>query len=351
MTVMPKEIPKQLPKSEVKLPQKDSPKEPTITTASAKIQAVIESDGTARDRLESLVDQENPPKAKNDNHSVNKEKGAKWIDDDKDPRFQALKRKIVENVRRISSDEFGASLEEVVSKVNNLLQEDEPYAVLWDFKPHSSRRWVYEQARDSLRKKPDEVTYQARYTNPDQFTAFMKSLTDRGIHTFTIFDDAIYSGEQIKRETIVPIFEYYKKHLPGVRPKIILGVPFVTDKFLEDIHNPVEAGYIHTTHIESMPRLREIFTEDDWNLLEERNRVIDPIPEPEPGFIQFFTGDEEVTDATLTFFDHRIADGFSFAPSARKLIDWGDGSPYRDESTGYFKKEEREFRDFERKRF
>src|SRR5260221_218087 len=74
-----------------------------------------------------------------------------WIDQEPDESFKRIKRKLVDNLQCVPQEAFGNALNRSVDQLNKVLG-DQDYVVLWDYKPHSSKRWVYELAKDWLKK-------------------------------------------------------------------------------------------------------------------------------------------------------------------------------------------------------
>ena len=62
------------------------------------------------------------------------------------------------------------------------------------------------------------------------------------IDEFVVFDDAIYSGEQVINKTIMQIIRYFQSNppQPGRRPRIILAVTYMTNRFLQAVKDNVE---------------------------------------------------------------------------------------------------------------
>lgn len=233
-----------------------------------------------------------------------------WIEAEPDERFKALKKKLANNVHHVPFAEFKDSVDLTTEQVNRLLQEDEKYAVLWDYKAHSSRRWVYELAKDTLKKQPDATTYTNGKAEIQYDFPVLKSLSEQGINTFVIYDDAIYSGEQVNNRLLAPIFSFYEKYKPNDRPRIILATPYITRRYLKQIDRFIKAGLIEIANVGIMPELSDLITEDDKTLLTERNDQLDPPTEPvkpaHPLEVSYET--DVLTPATLTFFDHRVGD-------------------------------------------
>ena len=67
--------------------------------------------------------QDSVPLPENNNNNLNQTKAQKWIDEEEDPRFKALKRKVVDSINHVSSDEFTGVFHEVVDKLMTVLGE------------------------------------------------------------------------------------------------------------------------------------------------------------------------------------------------------------------------------------
>jgi len=259
---------------------------------------------------------------------------SEWLNGEPDLRFRALKKKLAENIHTVSYEEFIEALHVVVEKVNpKLLPGD--YAVLWDYKDHASKRWVFETARCDLQKQPQIESYFTQSLENKCGNPTLQKITDSGIDTFVIFDDGVYSGEQMINRIIRPVLSFYSDWHPEKRPKIIIAVPYVTNRFLLAVTQAVKQGTVEVVYKEIMPELSEILTKEEWDLLDLRNGRLNN------------TDDAEVlSNATLHLFDHKQPDDHSFSGEVAKNLRTKRIiiPPYKREGSDYFLEEGIDFR-------
>ena len=267
----------------------------------------------------------------------NHEKAQNWIDAESDPDIRDIKRKILEHIQHISFTEFKEKSAEVVSgAVQELKRQGHPYAVLFDYKPHSSKRWVYEINKECYTEYPPaEASYFTPAWEKMSGNARLRDMVAKGIHAFFISDDAAYSGEQIMNRQILPILRFYAGEGIAQRPEFTLAVPFVTSRFIKLVRD-TQAQYGCTIQLHSktvMPTLSEILTDDEKVLLQERREGGLNIDETAPSYL----------GATITYFDHRVADDHSFSGEVKATLNLSAEKPYSNEDSKYFAAETQEF--------
>ncbi|HNV86810.1 MAG TPA: hypothetical protein PKL97_07620 [Candidatus Omnitrophota bacterium] len=257
-------------------------------------------------------------------------------------------RALVNSVTRVSHSDFTVALNETATALNASLT-GAPYAVLWDSKPHSSKRWVYEQIADGLAYPPAQKTYFSPAAEDRLQTA--RTLIAQGIDTFVIADDACYSGEQISKtiRKILAVYQNLRETDPSFdqsrTPHFVLAVPYMSSKadaMWKDFAAQLaqnNAGRLTVCSTQTMPTIEELLRLNDpanpyakW--LERHNG-------------RLFMDDEEplYTGATLTYFDHRVADNWSFAGELRPFFAEYE-KPYAERGTAYYQWEEKEFSGF-----
>lgn len=260
------------------------------------------------------------------------EKAQAWIEAEDDPEIKEIKRKIIDNIKHISFANFKELSEQTVREAVNGINED--YALLFDYKPHSSKRWFYELNTESYENNPPTKT---GYFTPGwekmSGNETLEGLTEQGINTYLISDDAGYSGEQIINRQIKPIIEFYRNR--GIKPKFVLVVPFVTNRFT-DLMNKIKSEGECEIELQTsftMPSLLEILSEEEVETLKTKRNGNLEVDQTEPTYL----------GATLTYFDHRVADDHSFCGEVQNILNIRVPKPYGDESTPYFQKESEEF--------
>lgn len=261
-----------------------------------------------------------------------------WTKDEQSQEIAHIKEKLIEATKRVSFEEFRLALGEAVAEFNQENKDStEPYAVLFDYKPHSSRRWVYGLIKDKIANPPQLARHFGPAGEIMNGYKLLEQNYQAGLKKFVIFDDAVYSGEQILNRTIKPIAEYFKQTNHDL-PAFELVVPFVTNRALELFkkagdHYGIKINVIYKT---IMPTMREIINDKEMAVIKEQEGMLD-------------AETEEVSylGATVTYFDHRVADDHSFSKEIRHAAgDLDVPRPYADETTDYYKNEEIEFQGY-----
>lgn len=262
-----------------------------------------------------------------------------WTRNETVPEIRQIKERIIDAVERISFEEFRQALQRSVEAFNRSREQNtEPHAVLFDYKPHSSRRWVFELSKDLLAAPPQLARYFGPVGEEMRGYQLLEENIKAGIREFTIFDDAIYSGEQVFQRTIKPIAEYFKAK--SYEPPVFnLVVPFVTNRALDGFKKVADqyGVKINFFHQKVMPSMKEIMSPEELDALQKHGGVLDIESE-----------EEAYLGATVTYFDHRMADSHSFSVEVRKVAGIEVPKPYADKTTNYYKQEKREFEQYEK---
>jgi len=279
------------------------------------------------------------------NLEFDKEKATIWIENETDLEIKSIKAKIIKNINHINFTDFKNKSELVTKKAFQfLIQSKEKYAVFFDYKPHSSKRWVYELNKKYYGKNPPfEIGHFTPTWEKISGNKRLNNLVENDVNTFLIIDDAAYSGEQISHRQIEPIIKFYKESRFTQKPKFVLAIPFVTNRFLkliEDLRNQGDYEIIlHTSSI--MPKLKEILTTQEIKILQNKRDGRLETTNKEPIYL----------NATVTYFDHRVADDHSFSTEVKKALNLNAPKTYSDETSDYFNEEEQEFEDYKNKVF
>jgi hypothetical protein len=267
---------------------------------------------------------------------IDQEKALRWVEAETNPDYQAIKRKIVENIQHVSFQEFKANAEKVIQEaIDELAKDNEKYALFFDYKPHSSKRWVAELNTDVIKQYPPT---DAGYFTPTwermSGNKRLGELRESESHTFLIVDDGAYSGEHVFQRQIEPVLNFYEAEGIEQMPKFIVAIPYVTNRFLK-LMKDVETDRkckIEVKYSVIMPSLNEILDQKEIETIQRQGGKLD-------------TTFSEVTylGATLTYFDHRVADGHSFSEEVKAVLQLSAPKPYADETCPYYEKEAREF--------
>lgn len=273
-----------------------------------------------------------------ENLEFSREKAEKWIEAEGDLEIKEIKRKIIENIQHISFVEFQEKAQEVVTQaVRSLAENNEKYALLFDYKPHSSKKWMFELNKNCYTENPPtKVDYFTPSWEKMSGDSNLRKMVESGINTFLISDDGAYSGEQIFNRQIDPIVKFYESEKIQKKPKFVLAIPFITSRFLklvEDMKNKYGCE-IEVYSNSKMPTLAEILSVDEIKILNDKRN----------GALEATDDDPTYLGATLTYFDHRVADDHSFSGEVQKVLELSANKPYSDENSDYYKKEDQEFK-------
>jgi len=246
-----------------------------------------------------------------------------------------VRKKIIKNIRHVTFDEFTKNLEQVTKRLNGILADGREYAVLFDSEPHGSKRWVYELAKRGLARPPVAAMYYQpfRMEPREMMDALKKKAGGKLPGRIVVFDDAAYSGRQLFY-ILVKLREQYL--MCGEEPpEVILAVPYMT-AVAKQMFLSKDVAEDRLITVERMKTLDEILTE------KEQRIIIRDVRKRE--------GKEFNVYATVTYFDHRVADNFSF----NEIIDEALGlkemvaPPYWITGSPYHQAEAREYDEFTR---
>lgn len=279
------------------------------------------------------------------NLDFDKEKADTWIENEKDLEIKSIKAKIIKNIHHVNFSDFKIKSEIVTKEALQYLKKNrENYALFFDYKPHSSKRWVYElNKKFYIKNPPFEKGHFTPTWEKISGNKRLNNLVQNDINTFLIIDDAAYSGEQIAHRQVEPIIKFYEDSKINEEPKFVLAIPFVTNRFLkliEDLRN--QRGYEIILYSSSiMLKLEEILSVKEVMFLQNKR----------DGHLEFIDKEPTYLNATVTYFDHRVADEHSFSTEVKRALDIKVPKTYSDENSEYFKKEEQEFENYKNKIF
>lgn len=290
-------------------------------------------------------------------YPVDRDVQNRWVTEEMDEEIRALKEKIYSSIDRVSFLRFMAELDRCVEQFNTIFPQDAPYAVLWDCRPHKSRRWITALILEKLVHKPTLTTYFSLVDDPDTSSIASKPVVDRiinaGLSNIVIFDDGCFSGMQIDLD--IDTIEIYLKACvlqakPGydIEFTYTIVVPYMTNyakQRFEKMRSKLN-GRIHVITTQIMPTLDELLDSADFDIIVER--LEGKVGNCE--YAQFdsnpLTSSIAGTGITLTYFDHHQPDRDSFAHFEPGLIPY-IRRPYRVETSDYYHAEEI---DYERQR-
>ena len=276
------------------------------------------------------------------NYTPDPMKLQRWVDREKDPRFKSIKQKLVDyflTKGHVSYRDFRKALNNQVENLNQKLKMNgKDYAVLFGA-PHSSSRWTYYLVKDKLIKPPSEEIYLHEDYDIDGQLVFEKILK-KGVRQFVIFDDSAYRGGNIQI-TIKEVLRTFDSLHIQQRPNFILVVPYMTSFARETFgrmgkENSNSVQWIKP--VNSISSIVEILSPAEWQLIQsERNGRLDTSGRLARKPIE---GSREIT---LTYFDHKIADEFSFLPYLVSYLP-KIMPPYKRRGTPYYRQESEEIK-------
>lgn len=257
---------------------------------------------------------------------INFDKLTDWIESEDDQEIKSIKKLLVENLNYISFEQFVGSLQFCVKKFNKLLG-DKKYALMRDYKPHSSKRWVNKLIENDLANNPEYSWY--FHPSAEKHSIWnLKRLIAQWVNTFVTMDDAAYSWEQILNRFVKPILNEYKDSNNPSKPEIYIIVPFITKSFKDKIDklNQVWDCKIVLINEKIMPQIGDVVSDQDLEVLKSKRN----------GILEKSWEEPLCLTNTLTFFEHKVADDHSFSPEIKSKLWYNPKVPYSDESSQYY---------------
>ncbi|MDD4251276.1 MAG: FHA domain-containing protein [Candidatus ainarchaeum sp.] len=253
-----------------------------------------------------------------------KSAGQSWIESFSNPMEKQIANNILNNLKVNSVPEFELATKQTAENISTALG-DEPSAFLFDFDTGKSKRWLFETHNQYLKKQPNYATYFSK----NHHTKIIDELSNSGINTFVIWDDATYSGDDaVTRFIDVINSKYVGKE---VKPKIIVAYSYYTDTAKKAITSNENVIFIGTKR---MTTVSEILTPEQKTFLAGRSLLSD--------------GTEVLTGLSTETMPYKIPDDHSLV-AANKLMEKKVlvGEPvYKDITTTYFQNEKTQFGEY-----
>lgn len=259
-------------------------------------------------------------------------KAAAWICGAADKEGKRVREKIIRHIRHVTFDEFHANLKKMVAKLNTILKDGKEYGVILDGVPHASKRWVYELAkREGLASQPVWETYFDPFTDDcKRLLMYLKEqYGGRLPGRIVIFDDASYQGRQLYH-LLGDLYQAYAA-AGERRPEVILAVPYMS-RAARRLLAGMGVTQKNILSGERIMMLDEILTAREQEVIQQD--------------VLKGSGKDFSVHTSVTYFDHRVADLYSFnAPVAAALDLYGMiTAPYWVMGTAYYAKETKEFK-------
>lgn len=286
----------------------------------------------------------NPPRPYT-SYPVKKEQAEKWIHAYDCEAYQKAARAFIKAIRHVNQEEFEETLEKSVKKFNEWLsvQESQDYTLLVTPKHFKkSNRWVAELAFRYLEVLPKKIL--PIEINQDPPNELIQDYLNRTVHTIVFFDDAAYGCSQSKSivcrlshlDWIATYGPYFMKCLQNrecLKEKTLKSRTFFERVFYEisDALNRLEAPL----EVEKNYKIVAIipFMRDEACIKPSSQVSVACSPMPKrDDHVQVFSSERLVPLSELvtgeeieglkginlenipTYFDHKIADGFSSFP-------------------------------------
>ncbi|MBS0624535.1 MAG: hypothetical protein JSS32_00620 [Verrucomicrobia bacterium] len=213
-----------------------------------------------------------------------------WIDGHS-PFDRPLARKIMQRVRHIEYGEFKTALLATIRHFNREIEKlpfgDRDYVVI--ALNNKSNGWVTDLALPHLTHLPSAIL---NWFDAEKTNFFLKH---RNVKRVVIFDDAMYSGDQLRRLTASVTMEK-ENDSPDLSFKIYIAVPFMT--------YPSWASY------EISRRYVKIL---QHNRIQTMETLFSPSERLDLQTQYGFSRHEQRTRG-LTYFDHKVPDELTFPP-------------------------------------
>lgn len=225
-------------------------------------------------------------------NEIDEKKARIWIESK--PEDQRLAANlVVENITHIGMEEFENSLKETVDDFNNLIGDEKYVSVIADGK---SNQWVAELAWPDLKNLPSYVGNTGFFdSDKGKIGKLVDFLKTNNIKKIAIFDDAIYSGQQVHS-----LVEQFKE--VGLDDlQFIVAVPYVST-YGEERLNAAQENITFCKH-KKIESVTELIPDE---------KIQKKILEIED--FKYITHEEDMGDLstrTLTYFDHKVPDNVS----------------------------------------
>lgn len=221
----------------------------------------------------------------------------KWVEAHHEYYQPALK-SLQQSIKRITHSVFKKHLKKVVVKFNEELDkvDDKSYTVL--VQSGKSNQWVAELALKYLSEKPTDCLPLGEKQARD-YSQYLDTLskTDRVAKRIVLFDDASYSGKQL-RDHVAAIFEKHAKLKS--EPTVHVVVPFATKYAVAQLKKlpQYEKGLLKLSLSGKISSISETLSPKHIETLTE--------------LYGWSTDEVESQGRGIIYFDHKIPNGMSF---------------------------------------
>ncbi len=208
------------------------------------------------------------------------------------PKYTAVARFVIQNVRHVSHEEFVAALNRCTARlVDGLPQRS--VLIVAAYPKSRSNEWVSTLMLEYLKNHPSDPSKKIRVIlaeSKDSLGAIAKRYPKAQV---AFVDDAVYSGNHLTSDVLSD------SGIPADRSNIV--VPFVTARGVDRLsHIETDSGDVvrgsHIIYDERIPTVGELLAHQDKSLKES---------------FEVLFGKQEEASQTLIYFDHKIPDTVS----------------------------------------
>jgi tetratricopeptide (TPR) repeat protein len=233
------------------------------------------------------------------------------------PKFREIQKILVDNVQKISFEEFDAARKTTIvgeNGLNEILSDGKHYAVVAGRGGiKKSANWVYELSKDEMAAAPEQVFHITDWEWNSN--SYMNELLERGVNRFVVFDDASYSGTELQEEFLKNLNSIFNSKTRQVKDlEVIVVAPYVT-KYAEEkmvSYAAKEGIKLKLLKSEYLPEVRDFLTPEQLKTWGENRGT------------------------TLTYFEHKVPDALSFDSTIKRLVINGEPTPpYKVDNTAY----------------
>ena len=213
-----------------------------------------------------------------------------YLNESLNSQIRRVRQKVIDNITFIDEKTFNRAIENAtrifIREIGN-----EKYAVLWDCNPFKSKRWVYYKIENLLRNKPQYINYFP--FEPNECNNLTNYFFNSKIKNIVIFDDAIYSGGQMKDliKGLIDSINYIYENKIEVTIHIVVG--FSTTQAIQLLKSLGKNNIrVKIYSYQNMALVEDVLNDSELRIINNRPN--------------------NIKGKVLTYFQHKIPDSVSF---------------------------------------
>lgn len=241
-----------------------------------------------------------------------------WLNEAGDDVFK-VRLKMLQNLNYVPHSEFMSALEDAANSLVDELGVN--YVAVVDNSPGKSKFWALSLLGQKLRNPPAYIIYG---TNLERLESDMQFLAKGDVNDFLLVDDCAYSGTQVKGGIISLATKCGSVHIPN--PKVLLCIPYLTSRAIDKIS---EATVKYDFGVDVVPKFSR------HNIVKTLYEILTPGEISTIGTVREILASETYLRTTLTYFEHRRPDKWSFAPDIADLMKPFPAKPYGEDTVHY----------------